>query len=102
MTEHTQNGAANGRPLLEMEDLKKYFQVGRASLKAVDGISLEINKGETFGLVGESGCGKSTAGRVMVRLYEPSGGEVLFGGKNVHEAMGDEGKTLNRKMPMVF
>ncbi len=102
MTEQARNGSANGRPLLEIKDLKKYFQVGQASLKAVDGISLEINEGETFGLVGESGCGKSTAGRVLVRLYEPSGGEVLFGGKNIHEAKGDEGKVLNRKMQMVF
>jgi oligopeptide transport system ATP-binding protein len=102
MTEQTQNGEANGRPLLEIKDLKKYFQVGKADLKAVDGISLEINKGETFGLVGESGCGKSTAGRVLVRLYEPTGGEVLFGGKNIHEAKGSEGTALNRKMQMVF
>jgi oligopeptide transport system ATP-binding protein len=102
MTEQTRNGKANGRPLLEIKDLKKYFRVGRKDLKAVDGISLEINKGETFGLVGESGCGKSTAGRVLVRLYEPSGGEVLFEGKNIHEAKGNEGKALNRKMQMVF
>jgi oligopeptide transport system ATP-binding protein len=102
MTEQTRNGEANGRPLLEIKDLKKYFRVGRKDLKAVDGISLEINKGETFGLVGESGCGKSTAGRVLVRLYQPSEGEVLFEGKNIHEAKGDEGKALNRKMQMVF
>src|SRR5215216_7286012 len=102
MTEQIRNGEANGRPLLEIKDLKKYFRVGRADLKAVDGISLEIKKGETFGLVGESGCGKSTAGRVLVRLYEPSGGEVLYGGKNIHEAKGDEGRVLNRKMQMIF
>jgi oligopeptide/dipeptide ABC transporter ATP-binding protein len=102
MTEQTRNGEANGRPLLEIKDLKKYFRVGRKDLKAVDGISLEINKGETFGLVGESGCGKSTAGRVLIRLYQPSEGEVLFEGKNIHEAKGDEGKALNRKMQMVF
>jgi oligopeptide transport system ATP-binding protein len=106
MTEQTRNGSvdgeAYGRPLLEIRDLKKYFRVGRENLKAVDGISLEINKGETFGLVGESGCGKSTAGRVLVRLYEPSGGEVFFGGKNIHEAKGSESKDLNRKMQMVF
>src|SRR5918912_2800931 len=102
VTEQTRNGSANGRPLLEIKDLKKYFRVGRANLKAVDGISLEIKKGETFGLVGESGCGKSTTGRVLVRLYQPSGGEVLFGGKNIHEAKGSEGKDLNRKMQMVF
>jgi oligopeptide/dipeptide ABC transporter ATP-binding protein len=98
MTEH--NG--NGQPLLDIKDLKKYFRVGRASLKAVDGITLHIDKGETFGLVGESGCGKSTAGRVLVRLYEPSGGEVFLDGKNVHDATGEEGKALNRKMQMIF
>src|ERR687897_1741418 len=106
MTEQIRNGSANGeedgRPLLEIKDLKKYFRVGRVDLKAVDGISLEIDKGETFGLVGESGCGKSTAGRVLVRLYQPSGGEVLFGGKNIHDAKGNEGKDLNRKMQMIF
>jgi oligopeptide transport system ATP-binding protein len=96
------NGNANGQALLQVKDLKKHFKVGRASLKAVDGISLEIKKGETFGLVGESGCGKSTVGRTLVRLYEPSGGEVLFNGKNVHEASSDEARILNRKMQMVF
>jgi oligopeptide transport system ATP-binding protein len=96
------NGSANGRALLQVKDLKKHFKVGRASLKAVDGISLEIKKGETFGLVGESGCGKSTVGRTLVRLYEPSGGEVLFDGKNIHEANSDEARILNRKMQMVF
>jgi oligopeptide transport system ATP-binding protein len=96
------DGASNGKPLLEINELKKHFQIGRASLKAVDGISLTIDKGETFGLVGESGCGKSTAGRVLVRLYEPSAGEVLFGGENIHSAQGDRGKSLNRKMQMIF
>ncbi|HEU4493817.1 MAG TPA: ABC transporter ATP-binding protein [Rubrobacteraceae bacterium] len=93
----------NGRPLLEINDLRKYFRVGRgATLKAVDGISLKINRGETVGLVGESGCGKTTAGRVLVRLYEPSSGQVLFDGKDVHRAHGDEGRVLNRKMQMIF
>jgi oligopeptide transport system ATP-binding protein len=96
------NPDGNGRALLQVRELKKHFRVGKESLKAVDGISLEIEKGETFGLVGESGCGKSTAGRVLVRLYEPSGGEVLFGGKNIHEAKGEEGRVLNRKVQMIF
>jgi oligopeptide transport system ATP-binding protein len=98
----TPEGSSNGRALLQVKDLKKHFKVGRASLKAVDGISLEIKKGETFGLVGESGCGKSTVGRTLVRLYEPSGGEVLFNGKNIHDASSDEARILNRKMQMVF
>ena len=67
MTEASPNG--NGRPLLEIRDLRKHFRVGRgATLKAVDGISLKINRGETLGLVGESGCGKTTAGRVHARV----------------------------------
>jgi oligopeptide transport system ATP-binding protein len=98
MTEQT----PNGRAILEIRDLKKHFRVGRESLKAVDGISLEIEKGETFGLVGESGCGKTTVGRVLVRLYEPSDGEVLFAGEDVHRTRGDEAKVLNRKMQMIF
>ena len=94
---------ANGHPLLEINDLRKHFRVGRgATLKAVDGISLKINRGETVGLVGESGCGKTTAGRVLVRLYEPSGGQVLFDGKDVHRSEGGEAKLLNRKMQMIF
>jgi oligopeptide transport system ATP-binding protein len=93
---------SNGRALLEIKDLKKHFRVGRETLKAVDGISLEIKRGETVGLVGESGCGKTTAGRVLVRLYEPSGGEVIFGGKDVHGTEGAEGRVLNRKMQMIF
>jgi oligopeptide transport system ATP-binding protein len=96
-----QNG--NDRAILEVKDLKKHFRVGRGVyLKAVDGVTLEIQKGETFGLVGESGCGKTTVGRVLVRLYEPSEGEVLFAGEDVHGTGGDEGKLLNRKMQMIF
>ena len=99
MTE--QNG--NGRAILEIKDLKKHFRVGRgASVKAVDGVSLEIQKGETFGLVGESGCGKTTVGRVLVRLYNPSDGEVLFAGEDIHKTDDEEGKLLNRKMQMIF
>ena len=103
MSEPGANGTAKNGALLEVKDLKKHFRVGRgATLKAVDGISLEIEKGETVGLVGESGCGKTTAGRVLVRLYEPSDGDVIFEGKSVHEARGEEGKVLNRKMQMIF
>ncbi|CAN5694861.1 ATP-binding cassette domain-containing protein [soil metagenome] len=101
MTERSPNG--NGRAILEVKDLKKHFRVSRgAFLKAVDGVSLEIQKGETLGLVGESGCGKTTVGRVLVRLYEPSDGSVLFAGEDVHRTRGDEAKLLNRKMQMIF
>ena len=97
------NGSNNGQALLQVKDLRKHFQVGRGTtLKAVDGISLEIKKGETFGLVGESGCGKSTVGRTLVRLYEPSGGQVVYGGKDIHRTSGEEAKDLNRRMQMVF
>src|ERR687897_126669 len=103
MTGLETNGSAKNGALLEINNLRKYFQVGRgATLKAVDGISLKINRGETLGLVGESGCGKTTAGRVLVRLYEPSGGAVIFGGKDVHGTEGEEGRVLNRKMQMIF
>jgi peptide/nickel transport system ATP-binding protein len=77
--ERRPDGSANGQALLQVKDLKKHFSSRpRSMLKAVDGISLEINKGETFGLVGESGCGKSTAGRTLIRLYEPSGGQIVY------------------------
>ena len=103
MTEQSTNGQAGETPvLLEIKDLKKYFRIGRESLKAVDGISLEIKRGETFGLVGESGCGKSTAGRVLVRLYEPSGGSIIYDGQDVGEAKGEAAKILNRKLQMIF
>ncbi len=103
MTQERTSGSPNGQPLLQVKNLKKHFPIGRgAALKAVDGISLEINKGETFGLVGESGCGKSTVGRTLVRLYEPSGGQVMYGGRDIHRARGEEATSLNRRMQMVF
>jgi oligopeptide transport system ATP-binding protein len=100
MTEQGPNG--NGRALLEVKDLKKYFRIGRENLKAVDGISVEIEKGETLGLVGESGCGKTTVGRVLVRLYEPSGGEIFYNGDDITKVEGDDTKRLHRKMQMIF
>ena len=69
--------------LLEVKNLKKYFKTKRGPLHAVDDINFKINKGETLGLVGESGCGKSTTGRVVLRLLEATGGEVIFDGENV-------------------
>jgi ABC-type oligopeptide transport system ATPase subunit len=77
--------------LLKTIDLKKYFPIKKgvlfqktvANLKAVDGISIEVKKGETLALVGESGCGKSTFGRTIMRLYEPTAGEIFFEDKNM-------------------
>jgi len=69
--------------LIEVRNLKKHFKTSRGLLHAVDGVSFHINRGETLGLVGESGCGKSTIGRVMLRLLEATSGEVLFEGENI-------------------
>ena len=69
--------------MVEVKNLKKYFKTKKGPLHAVDDINFKINKGETLGLVGESGCGKSTTGRVALRLLEPTGGEVLFEGENI-------------------
>ncbi|MFF0827416.1 ABC transporter ATP-binding protein [Brevibacillus sp. NPDC003359] len=89
--------------LLDVRDLKKYFSLGTGfDLKAVDGVSFSINKGETFGLVGESGCGKSTLGRTIIRLYDHTDGEVLFKGKNVHQLRGKEAGQFNRDAQMIF
>jgi oligopeptide transport system ATP-binding protein len=89
--------------ILEVRNLKRYFNMGRgAVLKAVDNVSFSIKRGETFGLVGESGCGKSTTGRTIIRLYDVTDGEVLFNGKNVHKLKGKESKEFHRKMQMVF
>jgi oligopeptide transport system ATP-binding protein len=91
------------KPILEVRNLKKHFHVGGGKvLKAVDHFSISINRGETFGLVGESGCGKSTAGRTIIRLYSATSGEVLFNGENVHQLKGKKLKEFNRNMQMVF
>lgn len=90
--------------LLEIKNLQKHFKVDRNNvLRAVDGITFDIYKGETFGLVGESGCGKSTAGRTILRLYEATDGQVTFDGKNVHTKKSKrELKNFNRSMQMIF
>jgi ABC-type oligopeptide transport system ATPase subunit len=90
--------------LLEIKDLQQHFSLGKNNvLKAVDGISFDIFKGETFGLVGESGCGKSTTGRTIIRLYDATAGEVNYAGENVHGKKSKaELKKFNRKMQMIF
>ena len=89
--------------LVEVKDLKQYFpiKVGfkKIPLKAVDGVSFSIKPGETLGLVGESGCGKTTVGRSLLRLYTPTGGEVLYNGEKVDES---SIKHMRKEMQMVF
>lgn len=89
-------------PLIQVKNLKKYFTVGNKKLKAVDGLYLDIYQGETVGLVGESGCGKSTAGRTIIRLYEPTSGAVLFNGKNIFQSNDREMSQMRREMQMIF
>lgn len=89
--------------LLEIKNLKKHFHLGKKQLlKAVDGITFHVNKGETFGLVGESGCGKSTIGRTIIGLYNKTAGEVIFAGKQVHDLSEKELFLLREKMQMIF
>ena len=91
------------QPLIEVNHLSKFFNLGNNNiLKAVNDMSFSIQQGETVGVVGESGCGKSTAGRTMMRLYEPTEGEVLFQGKNIYGLKGSEMKALRRNMQMIF
>jgi peptide/nickel transport system ATP-binding protein len=89
--------------LLEVNNLKKYFFLNKKeTLKAVDGVSFHIHKGETFGIVGESGCGKSTAGRTIIGLYDHTEGEVIYDGKKVHSLNHKEKFEFHRKMQMIF
>ena len=95
--------------LLEIRDLKKYFPVrtglfGRAreQVKAVDGVTLDVEEGETVGLVGESGCGKTTLGRCLVRLIEPSGGTIGFEGRELLSLSGPAMREMRRKMQIIF
>ena len=97
-------------PLLEVQGLKKHFpitsgiilqrQVG--AVKAVDGINFQVYKGETLGLVGESGCGKSTTGRTVLQLYKPTEGSVVFEGKELTTMPSDELRKMRRRMQMIF
>ncbi len=92
------------QPLLEVKDLKQYFRINRRFIvKAVDGVSFVLYPGETYGLVGESGSGKSTIGRSIIRLYEPTEGEVLFQGVNISGKLSAKDTThLRTKMQMIF
>ena len=94
---------SNEAPILEVKNLCKYFYQGKTVMKAVDDVNFQIFKGETFGLVGESGCGKTTTGRTIIRLYKPTSGEVWFNGKRIDGKLGKEdAKAVTSKMQMIF
>lgn len=89
--------------LIEVKDLKKYFNVGKkAVLKAVDGVNFKIYKGETLGLVGESGCGKTTCGKTVMGLYEATGGQVIFDGVDIHSLHKKEKKEFTKRAQIIF
>jgi len=99
------------KPLLKVHELRTYFEVGaglqmlkhkRLEVRAVDGLSLEVFRGETVGLVGESGCGKTTVGRTLLRLEQATGGEIVFEGANVTRAAGQQLKDYRRKIQVIF
>ncbi|MEQ6377554.1 dipeptide ABC transporter ATP-binding protein [Bacillaceae bacterium S4-13-56] len=97
-------------PLLEVKNLKKHFPISSGSLlpkqigtvKAVDGISFTLERGETLGLVGESGCGKSTAGRSILKLIEPTSGDILYKGESIIDYKGEKLRKLRRDMQIIF
>lgn len=88
--------------LLDVRNLKKYFNTPKGSLHAVDGVSFTIERGKVLGVVGESGCGKSTTGRAILRLIEPTSGEVYFDGKDVTKASRKEMRELRKDMQLIF
>jgi len=99
----------NAEVLLEIKNLKKYFDVSKGFLKkdktyvqAVDDVSFKIHKGETLGLVGESGCGKSTTGRTIIRLYEPTDGSIVFKGEDITKLKPSEMKKYRKAIQMIF
>ena len=97
-------------PIIELRDVSKHFPIKRGiilqrqigAVKAVDGVSLQVQRGETLGIVGETGCGKSTTARLIVRLLDPTGGEVLFEGENIFTRTAEQLKALHREMQMIF
>jgi peptide/nickel transport system ATP-binding protein len=94
--------ASAASPILRVRELRKYFQAARGSLHAVDDISFDIEKGKTLGMVGESGCGKSTTGRLLVRLHEATSGSIVYDGSEMTVASPRELKALRTRMQMIF
>ncbi len=91
-----------GEALIQVKDLKKYFPTSRGNLHAVDGVSFQINKGETLGVVGESGCGKSTLGRLLLHLHEPTSGQIIYKGQDITNIDPKELRTIRKDMQMIF
>jgi len=89
-------------PLIETRDLKKYFKVPKGELHAVDGINMKIYPGKTIGVVGESGCGKSTLGRTLLRLIEPTGGQVLYNGEDIVPYNKKQMNEMRKNMQLIF
>ncbi|MBU5255132.1 ABC transporter ATP-binding protein [Tissierella praeacuta] len=89
-------------PILKVRDLKKYFNTPKGLLHAVDGVTFDINKGETLGVVGESGCGKSTLGRVILHLLEATDGELFYEGEDITKLTKTEFRELRQKMQIIF
>ena len=89
-------------PLLEVKNLKKYFNTPRGLLHAVDDVTFTLERGKTLGVVGESGCGKSTTGRSILRLLEPTGGEVLFEGQDITKLSPEEMRKKRKDMQIIF
>lgn len=109
ITTHARKGKESDQPLLEVKNLKKYFPVKNGSfkrsdvhLKAVDGVSFSVMRGETLGLVGESGCGKSTTGNLILRLLDATEGEVIFEGKNILKLDQREMRDLRKDIQVIF
>ncbi len=103
------NGQKDDDYLLVVNDLKEYFPISKSLiksntvyLKAVDGVSLKLKAGHTIGIVGESGCGKTTLGRTILRLYEPTGGEVIFEGKHIEKLKGNTLRKMRPNFQMIF
>lgn len=92
-----------GNVILEVKNLKKHFKVGGgATLKAVDDVSFFVREGETLGLVGESGCGKTTCGRTVIGMYDKTDGEVFYKGKSVHGLKGKDSKDFTKEVQIIF
>lgn len=90
------------KPLLEVKNLKKYFKTPKGMLHAVDNISFTLEEGRTLGIVGESGCGKSTTGRAILRLIEPTDGEIVFDGVNICDLSAKELREKRKEMQIIF